>query len=302
MSSTKRAASPLEAVREDDSSDSSDDDGPMPMPAAGAAEGGASSGADPGAKRKKRKLAHEKAYLDKLPSAEMYEKSYMHRDVVTHVTVTAATGFIVTASSDGHVKFWKKMMEGVEFVKHFHAHLGAIHALEASPDGLRIATTGADKAVKFFEVVSFDMSNMLRLDFIPTAACWCHARGSPVGRIAVAALDSPLVRLYATEGAVAGEANVPVATVALHKAPVVTLTLNERCGVVVSGDAKGVLEYWVPGAAAPDAGEAASGTRGVPLQGGHGPLRPRRPRALLRSGLLPGRHPLRVTASDKQVG
>ena len=106
MSSTKRAASPLEAVREDDSSDSSDDDGPMPMPAAGAAEGGASSGADPGAKRKKRKLAHEKAYLDKLPSAEMYEKSYMHRDVVTHVTVTAATGFIVTASSDGHVKFW----------------------------------------------------------------------------------------------------------------------------------------------------------------------------------------------------
>lgn len=29
-------------------------------------------------------LAHEQEYLDALPSAQMYEKSYMHRDVVTH--------------------------------------------------------------------------------------------------------------------------------------------------------------------------------------------------------------------------
>lgn len=29
-------------------------------------------------------LQHEQVYLDALPSAVMYEKSYMHRDVVTH--------------------------------------------------------------------------------------------------------------------------------------------------------------------------------------------------------------------------
>lgn len=33
--------------------------------------------------------------------------------------------FIVTASCDGHVKFWKKNEEeGIEFVKHFRSHLG----------------------------------------------------------------------------------------------------------------------------------------------------------------------------------
>lgn len=32
-------------------------------------------------------LEHEAAYLATLPSAEMYERSYMHRDVVTHVVV-----------------------------------------------------------------------------------------------------------------------------------------------------------------------------------------------------------------------
>ena len=35
----------------------------------------------------------------------------MHRDVVTHVTVTS-TDFIITASQDGHIKFWKKLEVG----------------------------------------------------------------------------------------------------------------------------------------------------------------------------------------------
>lgn len=35
------------------------------------------------------------------------------------------TDFIITASQDGHVKFWKKNEEeGIEFVKHFRSHLG----------------------------------------------------------------------------------------------------------------------------------------------------------------------------------
>ena len=32
-------------------------------------------------------LEHEAAYLATLPQAEMYERSYMHRDAVTHVVV-----------------------------------------------------------------------------------------------------------------------------------------------------------------------------------------------------------------------
>jgi len=33
-------------------------------------------------------LKHELLYLDNLPSAESYERSYMHRDVITHIVVT----------------------------------------------------------------------------------------------------------------------------------------------------------------------------------------------------------------------
>lgn len=70
------------------------------------------------------------AYLEALPAAPMYERSYMHRDVVSHAVLTpCGTDFLVTASQDGHIKFWKKMPEGVEFVKHYHSHLEPIHDL-----------------------------------------------------------------------------------------------------------------------------------------------------------------------------
>ncbi|TMW41781.1 hypothetical protein DOY81_013137, partial [Sarcophaga bullata] len=73
-------------------------------------------------------LLYEHVYLENLPDAECYEKSYMHRDVITHLVVTK-TDFVITASIDGHIKFWKKMEEGIEFVKHFRSHLMPIHSL-----------------------------------------------------------------------------------------------------------------------------------------------------------------------------
>jgi peptidylprolyl isomerase domain and WD repeat-containing protein 1 len=134
----------------------------------------------------------------------------------SHRCITPVTEFIVTASSDGHVKFWKKMMEGVEFVKHFHAHIGQIKALVASVDGMKVCTSGVDKAVKFFEVcvsvsgrlfsaatadtppllqvISFDMNNMLRLDFVSVAAAWIHHSGAPVGKIALAVQVTRAIR------------------------------------------------------------------------------------------------------------
>ncbi|KAJ4847306.1 cytochrome P450 monooxygenase 71 [Turnera subulata] len=78
--------------------------------------------------RPKRPLQFEQAYLDSLPSANMYEKSYMHRDVVTHVAVSASD-FFITGSLDGHLKFWKKKATGIEFAKHFRSHLGPIRGL-----------------------------------------------------------------------------------------------------------------------------------------------------------------------------
>ncbi|XP_006871060.1 PREDICTED: peptidylprolyl isomerase domain and WD repeat-containing protein 1-like [Chrysochloris asiatica] len=112
--------------------------------------------------KKRKVLEFERVYLDNLPSASMYERSYMHRDVITHVVCTK-TDFIITASHDGHVKFWKKIEEGIEFVKHFRSHLGVIESIAVSSEGALLCSVGDDKAMKVFDVVNFDMINMLKL-------------------------------------------------------------------------------------------------------------------------------------------
>ena len=101
-------------------------------------------------------LPNAPALLAALPCATAYEKSYMHRDTVTHVAAAPGASFFVTASSDGHVKFWKKVAPpppastgggasaaapqttttgGIEFAKHYRAHVGPVQGLAVSADG-----------------------------------------------------------------------------------------------------------------------------------------------------------------------
>lgn len=85
---------------------------------------------------------------------QMYERSYMHRDFLTHVLVTA-TQYLITGSRDGILKFWKKFHGGVEFVKQYRAHREAIHGMSVCREGLRLASSGSDCQIKIFDVLNF---------------------------------------------------------------------------------------------------------------------------------------------------
>ena len=106
-------------------------------------------------KKKRRRLAFEKVYVNALPSSSRYSRSLMHKDQLSFVTITPHTDFLITSSLDGVVKFWKKMAMGVEFVKEFRVHDGEIRGASASADGRSFATAGADNTVKIFDVITF---------------------------------------------------------------------------------------------------------------------------------------------------
>lgn len=67
------------------------------------------------------------------------------------------TDFIITTSVDGHLKLWKKQEAGVEFVKHYRAHLSPIVAVSASDDGTLFASVAEDGTAKVFDVINFGM-------------------------------------------------------------------------------------------------------------------------------------------------
>ncbi|KAM0748186.1 hypothetical protein T439DRAFT_75986 [Meredithblackwellia eburnea MCA 4105] len=214
----------------------------MPMPADGS-----------GAVKKRKTLKHEKLYLDHLPSADRYWKSFMHRDTVTQVAVTK-TNFVITSSIDGHLKFWKKQEVGIEFVKHYRTHLGPVLALSASEDGKNLACLGGDVggnvasgepvkgSAKVFDVENFDMINIIKLPYVPRACAWVHQRGDGRTLLAISDFDSAAIRIYDGRGD-----GTPLHTLdKLHRASVHLIAYNERFDTVVSIDVGGMVEYWEP--------------------------------------------------------
>lgn len=62
---------------------------------------------------------------------------------------------MITTSVDGHLKLWKKQEAGVEFVKHYRAHLQPVVAVSASVDGQLFASVSEDGNAKVFDVINF---------------------------------------------------------------------------------------------------------------------------------------------------
>ncbi|KAL8897205.1 MAG: hypothetical protein Q9207_007326 [Kuettlingeria erythrocarpa] len=196
-----------------------------------------------GAKKKRRKLPYEKLYIDALPSSQRYSKSLMHKDQLAFVTITPLTDFLITSSIDGVVKFWKKVAVGIEAVKEFKAHAGEIRSVSVSQDGRSFATAGADKTVKIFDVVNFDLLAILQLETTPQSICYVHQRGASLPLLAVSDEIGGSIRIYDGRG----EQQEPIHVLPnIHRSRVTVMAYNNEFDCVLSADESGTVEYWRP--------------------------------------------------------
>ena len=85
---------------------------------------------------------------------------------------------------------------GIEFVKHFRAHLSPITQLAVNSSGTLLCTVSSDKAVKILDIVNFDMINILQLGFTPSRACWIVAEGNLVPEVALAEEGTNKIHVY----------------------------------------------------------------------------------------------------------
>ena len=69
---------------------------------------------------------------------------------------------------------------GLEFVKHFRAHLAPIKNMTINSNGTLMISISEDKHGKVFDVVNFDMINILAFDFTPEVAAWIHQPGDAI--------------------------------------------------------------------------------------------------------------------------
>ena len=194
-------------------------------------------------KKKRRVLPHEKLYVAALPKSARYSKSLMHKDQLLFVTWTPITEFLITSSVDGVVKFWKKIAQGIEFVKEFKAHNGEILSASVSQDGRSFATAGADETIKIFDVITFDLLSVISLSYVPKCVCWVHKKGASLPLLASAEESKPLIHIHDGRG----DGEEPIHTIkGLHRSPVHLMSFNNAFDCVVSADENGMVEYWRP--------------------------------------------------------
>ena len=218
-----------------DTKDSDDDFGPArPANLPISTSSSVSTSDEKKTKRKnKRPAAYYQIHSERLPDKELYERSFMHRDTVTHLVYTK-TDFLITTSKDGIVKFWKKVHASISFVKQFIAHTAPFTGVSASSNGGLLATVAKDEYLKIFDVENFDMIHQLKLPYLPGTCAFISAAGAPQ-RVAVADSTSGVVHVYRAQGG-----QEPLLTVNLHQSPVKLIKFNEPANIVVTTDAKGM--------------------------------------------------------------
>jgi peptidylprolyl isomerase domain and WD repeat-containing protein 1 len=156
---------------------------------------------------------------------------------------------LLTASSDGVVKFWKRTgsNEGVEFVKSFTAHVGAIAATCSSTGaraGSTAATVGFDGVISLYDVHTFDVTGIIKTDNKSTSdtafgnsACFVS---STQQALAVSHATTSSISIYDLETM----SPIPAATLSLHSSPVTTIMYHSGTNTAVSTSTDGMIEYW----------------------------------------------------------
>lgn len=110
----------------------------------------------------------------------------------------------------------------------------------ANCNGLFLCTVSMDKSAKIFDIINFDMINMMELNFIPYRAEWIHSTREPMLTLAISDMNSTNICIYDGKGT-----NIPLYVIdKIHANPVVVIRFNVRYEAVISVDKSGFLEYW----------------------------------------------------------
>ena len=215
------------------------------------------------------KKKHRQQPWQAIPTSSHYHISLMHRDIVTHIVSSEKHGYVVTASQDGVVKFWKRMTidpirpkdgndnnndnnDGghgaaavsspcLEFVKSFTAHVGAVVDLVISDQGDTVVSVGIDRFIKVYDVSTFDVTGMIK---IPDGTTSESNSKKTIGPAVLIGQDSLALALEESIMIYELDTLSQLKIIHLHAAPITAMVYNARHECVLSTDRKGVIELW----------------------------------------------------------
>lgn len=186
-------------------------------------------------------MPNEHVFIQNIPSCSAYEKSYDHQETLSHVYVTKSQ-FLITASNDGIIKFWKKTTNGIEFVKKFKSHASSITDISVTQSGSELVSISKqDSTAKIFDIINFDMINMFSLKFEPNCVEWINSFESSNENFLISDSKSPNIYIFDARQPT-GEPKRVINEV--HCSTICRIRFNFRYKTIVSADEDGNMEFW----------------------------------------------------------
>lgn len=210
--------------------------------------------------------------LSHIPRNPVYYRSYMHRAIVTHVTITSTT--VISASEDGRLTFWDRDIPSdtnsfssargngttpvssvpitrapdsknsalsehpnLTFIKAFQAHRGALAALHVTPHQDNLVTTSAsDNSLKVFTIDTVDLAQFTALPHAPAASVVTVPFPD---RVIVPLRDEPSVLILNLHDVSASPLVIHVA----RYGPLARVAVNPRFSTLILCDGTSSLDY-----------------------------------------------------------
>lgn len=165
----------------------------------------------------------------------LYLHSYKQPSNITAMTVSPDHSLIVVGLQNGTVQFWKQTDDEIECFKQF---LGTKNKLPVkqllfSKRGTMFVAVSTE--VKLFDVTTLDMILVVKLPFAPNVST--SVSNTWVGeRLVISEHDLPRIYVVDPFDGTVEE------TKQLHRTPIQSIVCIDD--VIVSSDAKGIIEYW----------------------------------------------------------
>ncbi|CAD8176494.1 unnamed protein product [Paramecium pentaurelia] len=177
--------------------------------------------------------------LDNLPYSELYERSLMHRENINIVLSAFKSQIIITVSTDGYIKMWRKVFRLVEFIKHFRAHRGIVTCVTLTDGHDKMASVSpADRTIKIFDIWNQDLLDMIKLPFQPYGCEFVDT--ADVQQQLLLISDGNSGDIYVTES------GKILRMVKLHNQPVKQMRYLSNFQFMLTIDTSGRMEVWDP--------------------------------------------------------
>lgn len=177
-------------------------------------------------------------YMDNLVASNKYEKSYMHRDILSMILSIEASNFIITVSEDGILKFWKKLFLGIDFIKQYKAHIAKPTGLAHTVNGQYLVTCcDKDCMLKTFDIENYDLIHMMKLSFEPLHCLFINKTEDPELLVLVTEKENGNMNILKA----CGNSDI-IKTILIHDYSISCLAFNYEFSTLISCDSGGYIE------------------------------------------------------------